>query len=74
MSDNRYEAEVAAFIAKNGVTRCPTVCAAPTQAHIGEADRLALRRREAMIEARRQKRIDEHWHRPFAAPQQPALH
>jgi|HubBroStandDraft_6_1064221.scaffolds.fasta_scaffold2660196_2 hypothetical protein len=34
---------IAAFISASGVTRCPTACAAPTQAVIAAADRLALR-------------------------------
>lgn len=74
MSDNRYEAEVAAFIARKGVTRCPTVCAAPTQASVGEADRAALRQREAVIEARRRQKADERWNRLFVSPRQPRLH
>jgi hypothetical protein len=43
MPDADYEAAVAAFLKKKGVTRCPTVCAVPTQATIGEADRAAYR-------------------------------
>lgn len=35
---------IAAFISASGVTRCPTACAAPTQAVLAAADRLALRR------------------------------
>lgn len=43
MPDADYEAAVATFLKKKGVTRCPTVCAVPTQATIGEADRAAYR-------------------------------
>ena len=43
MSDADYEAAVAAFLKKKGVTRCPTVCAVPTQATVAEADREAYR-------------------------------
>jgi hypothetical protein len=43
MSDADYEAAVAAFLKKKGVTRCPTVCAVPTQATVAEADRAAYR-------------------------------
>ena len=43
MSDADYEAAIAAFLKKKGVTRCPTVCAVPTQATIAEADRAAYR-------------------------------
>ncbi|MBV8937045.1 MAG: hypothetical protein JO320_22545 [Alphaproteobacteria bacterium] len=43
MSDTEYEAAVAAFLSTKGVTRCPTVCAVPTQATVAEADRAAYR-------------------------------
>jgi hypothetical protein len=43
MSQADYEAAVAAFLKTKGVTRCPTVCAVPTQATITEADRAAYR-------------------------------
>ena len=43
MSYADYEAAVAAFLKKKGVTRCPTVCAVPTQATVAEADRAAYR-------------------------------
>ena len=43
MSDADYQAAVAAFLSTKGVTRCPTVCAVPTQATVAEADRAAYR-------------------------------
>ena len=43
MSEAEYKAAVAAFLSTKGVTRCPTVCAVPTQATIAEADRAAYR-------------------------------
>jgi hypothetical protein len=43
MSEADYEAAVAAFLSTKGVTRCPTVCAAPTQATVADADRAAYR-------------------------------
>jgi len=43
MSDADYQAAVAAFLRTRGVTRCPTVCAVPTQATVAEADRAAYR-------------------------------
>ena len=43
MSDADYQAAVAAFLSTRGVTRCPTVCAIPTQATVAEADRAAYR-------------------------------
>lgn len=51
---------IAAFIRASGVTRCPTACAAPTQAVVAAADRLALRqlaeRRDAASETIREAR------------------
>jgi hypothetical protein len=44
MYREEYEAAVAAFIRSNGITRCPTACALPTQATPGAADRAALQR------------------------------
>jgi len=32
MCSEEHEAAVAAFIRSNGITRCPTACALPTQA------------------------------------------
>jgi len=43
-----YEAAVAAFIQSNGITRCPTACALPTQATPGPTDRAALQRYAAL--------------------------
>jgi len=43
MSEADYQAAVAAFLSTRGVTRCPTVCAVPTQATVAEADRAAYR-------------------------------
>jgi hypothetical protein len=42
MRRDEYEAAVAAFIRSNGVTRCPTACALPTQATLSAIDRVAL--------------------------------
>lgn len=56
VNQQEQEAAVAAFIRARGVTRCPTACAVPTQASVAEADRAALRRRAAEIEARREER------------------
>jgi hypothetical protein len=44
MCDEEYEAAVAAFIRRNGITRCPTACALPTQAAPAAADQAALQR------------------------------
>lgn len=68
MSESEYAAAVAAFVAGKGITRCPTVCVAPTQASVAEADRAMLRQREADLEARRKERAEHRWSRLFAAP------
>jgi hypothetical protein len=52
----RDEDAIAAFIRNHGVTRCPTVCAVPTQASVAAADRQTLSRRENEKEARRAAR------------------
>ena len=57
MSQTDDEAAVAQYLATKGVTRCPTVCAVPTQATIAEADRAQLREYVAAQEAARQSRI-----------------
>jgi len=56
MSQADYEAAIAAFLRKKGVTRCPTVCVVPTQADIEERDRAAYRDYEAAKEAARLER------------------
>jgi hypothetical protein len=48
MYDEEYVAAVAAFIQTNGITRCPTACALPTQAAPDAADRRALQRYAAL--------------------------
>jgi hypothetical protein len=56
MSYEEYEAAVAAFIRRNGVTRCPTACALPTQAAPAAADQAALQRYAARpSQSRRQQ-------------------
>ncbi|HJU19403.1 MAG TPA: hypothetical protein VJ770_23355 [Stellaceae bacterium] len=57
MTDAEYQAAVAAYLAKKGVTRCPTVCAVPTQAKIAEGDRAAYRDYVATQESARQERL-----------------
>jgi hypothetical protein len=53
---DRDEDAIAAFIRNKGVTRCPTVCAVPTQASIATVDRQVLRRRDAEQDAARAAR------------------
>lgn len=56
MTQQEHEAAIAAFIRAKGITRCPTVCAVPTQASIAEADRRALEERDEALEAKREER------------------
>lgn len=57
MTDAEYQAAVAAFLARKGVTRCPTVCVSPTQAEVAEGDRAAYRDHVAAKESARQERL-----------------
>jgi hypothetical protein len=56
MSQNEYDAAIAEFMRKKGITRCPTACAVPTHAAVPEADRVALRDYGAAKEAARMER------------------
>ena len=71
MSQTEYEAAVAAYLRTKGVTRCPTVCAVPTQATVDEADRAAYRDYVAAREAARlekQKSLQQLVHLPPLPP------
>ena len=71
MSDADYKAAVAAFLSKKKVTRCPTVCAVPTQATVAEADRAAYRDYVAAKEAARLeklKSVEQMVHLPTLPP------
>ena len=71
MSEADYEAAVAAFLKKKGVTRCPTVCVVPTQATVAEADRAAYRNYVAAKGAARlekQKSLQHVVHLPILPP------
>lgn len=57
MRDAEYQAAVAAFLARKGVTRCPTVCVGPTRAEVAEGDRAAYRDHVAAKESARQERL-----------------
>jgi hypothetical protein len=57
MSRAEDEAAVIAFMRTKGVTRCPTVCAVPTQATVAEADRAAYRDYVAAQEAARAEKL-----------------
>ena len=64
MSPEEYATQIAEFIRRKGVTRCPTACALPTQGTVSAADRAALRRYANACEMRHE-RSTRH---PFAAP------
>ena len=53
MSQNEYDAAIAEFMRKKGITRCPTACAVPTHAAVSDADRAALQNYNAAKEAAR---------------------
>ncbi len=57
MSPVEYDTAIAVFLKTNIVTRCPTVCAAPTQATVGEGDRAAYRDYVAAREAERRMKL-----------------
>ena len=57
MSDADYQAAVAAYLSTRGVTRCPTVCAVPTQATVADADRAAYRDYVTAKEAARLEKL-----------------
>jgi hypothetical protein len=56
MSETEYQAAVAEFIRSKGITRCPTVCLAPTQGSVDLSDQIALRRCAERLEERRQQK------------------
>ncbi len=57
MCREEYEAAVAAFIRSNGITRCPTACALPTQAAPTAADQAALQRYAALRSQSRRQQV-----------------
>lgn len=67
MSPQHYEAEIAAFIRANGVTRCPTAHVAPSHGSGTATDRAALRQRAARLEAMREQKSRELWGRAVHA-------
>jgi hypothetical protein len=64
MSQYEYEAAVAEFIRSKGITRCPTVCLAPTQGSVGVTDQMTLRRRAEQRDELRQERLRSRTPRP----------
>ena len=56
ISDIDYARAVAEFLSERGITRCPTVCLAPTRASVTDADRVALRSHAEIRETMRRER------------------
>jgi hypothetical protein len=59
ISETEYVQAIAEFLSEKGVTRCPTVCVAPTRASVSDADRVALRSHAEIREAVRRSRRRE---------------
>jgi hypothetical protein len=57
MSQTEYEIAIAEFIRSKGITRCPTVCLAPTQGSVGVTDQMTLQRRAEHLEELRQEKL-----------------
>jgi hypothetical protein len=57
MPQTDYETAIAQFLLTKGITRCPTVCAVPTQATVADADRAAYREYIAAKEAARLEKV-----------------
>lgn len=57
MTEAQYDAALAEFLRKKGITRCPTACAVSTHAEVGESDRAALRDYSAAREAARLEKL-----------------
>lgn len=57
------EAAIAAFIRAKGITRCPTACAAPSDAYGSAADRATLRQHAERLEAAREEKARQAWSR-----------
>jgi hypothetical protein len=66
MSTTDYDREIAEFLRKKGVTRCPTACVVPTHATVADADRAALRDYSAAREAARIEKLRQ-YHQVIAA-------
>jgi hypothetical protein len=70
MSPTDYETALAQYLRTRSVTRCPTVCAVPTQAIVADADRAAYRDYVAAREAARQEKMKSQRQlaNPWSAP------
>ena len=56
MSQSEYDAAIAAFIRRKGITRCPTACVVRTQGTVSKSDQEALQKRAVEVEIRRIRR------------------
>jgi hypothetical protein len=63
MPQTEYDAAIAAFLSKRGITRCPTACVAPTRTAVAGTDRAALRDYSAVREAARVEKISRYHQR-----------
>ncbi len=66
-----YETAVALFLRTRSITRCPTVCAVPTQATVADDDRAAYRDYVAAREAARLERAKALRHLVHSWPSPP---
>jgi len=71
MSPADYETALALFLSTKSVTRCPTVCAVPTQATVADTDRAAYRDYVAAKEAARLERLKSLSHPVHCWPPSP---
>lgn len=70
MPQTDYDAAVAEYLLTKTITRCPTVCAVPTNATIAESDRAAYRDYVAAKEAARVEKAKtlRHLVMPWGSP------
>jgi hypothetical protein len=57
MTEAEYDAQIAEFLRKRGVTRCPTACVVPTHGAVADLDRAALRNYNEAREAARMEKL-----------------
>jgi hypothetical protein len=62
MTSKTEQEAIAEFIRLKGVTRCPTVCAGPTQAKPAPTDLVELQKHVAAQEAARLAKYPSHRH------------
>ena len=60
MSQKEYDAAIAEFIRTEGITRCPTACAHPTDGTVSATDRAALEAYAVERERSRRRKMAAH--------------